>query len=127
MRNVNSQFFRNYIVQSFHFDLTHLQCKLTTGFHTFCKTFQLYRNFHNDRFSFVNLIEVNMKNVVFYRVELNIFQDSVYFFAIDIQIYYVNVRSINQVTKTFVSHCKVNNFTSSVKYTRHTTVLTNFF
>ena len=60
-------------------------------------------------------------------MELNIFQDSVYFFAVDNQVYYVDVRSINQITKTFVRHCEVNYFITSVKYARYTTVFTNFF
>ena len=41
----------------------------------------------------VNLIEVNVQDSIFYRMELNIFQDSVYFFAIDVQVYDVDAVS----------------------------------
>ena len=38
--------------------------QLTTGLNTFCQTFHLYRNFHNDRLSLVNLIEVNVQDSI---------------------------------------------------------------
>ena len=127
MRYIDNQFFRNSVVQSFNFQFTHLQSQLTTGFHTFCQTFHLYGNFHYDRFSFINLIEVNVQDSIFYRVELNIFQDSIYFLAIDNQVNHVDVRSINQIAQTFCRYSEVNIFTCTIKYARYTVVFTNSF
>ena len=125
--NVDSQSFRNYVIQSSYFQLTHLEYQLTTSLNTFCQTFHLYRNFHNDRLSLVDLIEVNVQDSILYGVELDIFHDSVYFLAINHQVNYVDVRSVNQVTQTLCRYSEVNIFTCTIKYARYTVVFTNSF
>ena len=64
-----------------------------------------------------------------YRMELDIFQNSVYYFTVNVQVYNIDVRCVYQVTESFGGHGEVSSygqavfvFLHSVQYTRNTIV-----
>ena len=105
--NVNNQLLGNLIVCSTNFQLTHLQLELTTGTYTFCQTFEGNGHFHNDGLLCCNLIEIDVKDTVCNRVELNVLQHSLASLAIDNEVYRVDVGRIHEVTNFVISHCEV--------------------
>ena len=74
-----------------------------------------------------------MKDCIRYRMELDIFQNSVYYFTVNVQVYNIDVRCVYQVTESFGGHGEVSSygqavfvFLYSIQYTRNTIVLTQF-
>ena len=127
VRNVNNQSLRDEVIESFHFKLTDLQSQLTTGFYTFSQTFQLYGYLHNDGLSLVDFVEVNVQNVVFYGVELDILHDGVYLLAIDDEVNHVDVGGVNKVAQTLSGYSEMYNLFATIEYARYAVVLTNSF
>ena len=70
--DVNNNLFRDGRVNSLNLELLHAQCELTTCLNTFSVTFKSNRNFHNYRLGFVHFEEVDVKDFVGYRVELDV-------------------------------------------------------
>ena len=125
MRNIYDQSFRDNVEESLHFQFADLQSQLTTGFHTFCQTFELNGHLHDDGLALVNLIEIHVQDVVLYGVELDVLHDGVYLLAIDIQVNYIDVGSVNQIAQTISRYGEVDVLLTSVEYAGYSVVLTN--
>ena len=124
MGNIDNQSFRNKIVQSFHFQLAHLQGQLATSLHTFCQTFQLNGHLHYDGLGLVDFVEVHVQDVVLHGMELDVLHDGIVLLAVNHEVHHVDMRRVDQVAQAFHGYREVYHFFSAIQYTRNTVFLT---
>ena len=94
-------------VDSFDFEFLHRKAEFTTGFYTFSMTVKLNRYFNSDGFLVVYFEKVDMENCVLDRLELDVFQHSHTFFAVDIELDSIDVGSIDEFADSVVSYGEI--------------------
>ena len=94
--DVDDEAFGDCGVGSAHFQFLHGECEFTTGFHTFGVAFEFDGNFHNDGLFGEYFEKVDVEDVVFNGVELDVFDDSHAFFAVEVEFDGEDVGSIDE-------------------------------
>lgn len=105
--DVDDETLGDVFVEGFYFHLLHREGELTTGFHTFGVAFELYGNGHDNGLVLGNLQEVDVEDIVFYRVELNLTENGHFFAAVEVELYSVDVGGIDELTHSIVGDCDV--------------------
>ena len=132
-RHVDVQAFGDIGINSFYFQFTYGCSQTTTSFHTFSQTVQFDGHFHHDGLRVGDFIKIHVQYVIFYGVELNFFQNGFALFAVDVQVYGIDVRRINQIAQFVVCYgegqcdwCTVFVFCFSIQVTGYGVSFTDF-
>lgn len=97
----------NLCVDSLDFDFLHRESQLTTGLDTLGVAFELDRHFDGDGFLIVYFEQVDVEYGIFDRVELDVLEHCVAFFAVDIEFDSEDVWSVHELTDGIVGHSQV--------------------
>lgn len=99
--DVNDELLGDFAVDSFNFELTHGELELTTGFHTFCVTFDLDGNFHHDGLLGIYLEEIDVENCILDRLESEIFHHGLTGLAVEFEVDFEDVGSVDELAYVF--------------------------
>jgi hypothetical protein len=105
--NVNNETFGDSSVNSFNAKFLHRESQFTTGFNTFSVAFEFNGNFDSNGFSVVNFEQVDVEDRILNGVELNIFEDSHTFLAVDIELDSEDIGSVNEFTNSVLRNNEV--------------------
>lgn len=105
--DVDDETLGDVFVEGFYFHLLHREGELTTGFHTFGVTFELYGNSHYNGLILGNLKEVDVEDVVFYRVELNLAENGHLFGTVVVELDSEDVGGIDELAHSLVGYSEV--------------------
>lgn len=94
-------------VDGLDFDFLHGQGEFTTGFHTFGVAFEFNRHRHNDGLVLLNLEEVDVEDIVFYRVELHLAEHCVLLLSVDVEFDGEDVGSVDELADSIVGNGNV--------------------
>ena len=106
-RNVNGEMLGDVAVKGADFELTHHGDEATAGTDTLSETLRSNGHTHNDRLLSVNFIEVYVKDVILYRMELHLLEDTFVVFAIDINVDEVDVRGVDDAVNLLLVYNEV--------------------
>ena len=98
----------------FKFDLTNSLNEFTTSTDARAVTFKTHRYGNFDRVTILESQEINVLNLIRYRVKLNAFNDCTVIFTAYTEFRDLEIGSVNQVTNTQRSDRKVNWITLTV-------------
>ena len=131
---VNCELLRNCVDRSAHFEAAYHRHELTTGAHTFCETNGSDGHSHNDGLLRRYFVEVNVEDVVLYGVELDFLEDSEVLFAVNVEVYSVDIGRVDKLVDLLFVYNEVKSFGSAVGVflltvdnAGYETLLTNFF
>lgn len=105
--DIDDETLGNLGVDSFNLEFFQGHSELTTGFNTFSVTFKFYGNRHNNGFVVGYFEQVEVKDIVFNRMELNLTENSHLFAAVIFKFDSEDVGSIDEFANSFVGYCKV--------------------
>ena len=97
--NVDVEMLRNSLVFRCNVDLADREVHTATIAHTLCQTIELDRDAHSDRLLVVNLVEVNVKEGVCYRMELKLLENRCTLLAVDDELDNVDVWSVDDLSQ----------------------------
>ena len=94
--NVNYYAVREVGIDTIHFEFTHLERELTTGFYALSQTLELHGNLNGYRLLFGYLEEINVEEDLLNGVELKLFNNAHVLFTCYGELYYLGVRRVDE-------------------------------
>ena len=101
---------------AFDFQFPHAEVHLTAGSHTFSQTVKHDGYLDFDGLLLVDAEEVHVQHVVFHRVVLCVLEDCGVDFAVDVELHYIYMRSVDQFSQFVFADSDVHVLTEAVDY-----------
>ena len=113
--DVDEELLRDFGVRSTNLELTHFKAELTPCLHTLSVTGEDNRHFHHDRLVSFYLKEVEVKDSIRHRVELQILKDCLNLTAFEVEVDSEDVWRVDEITYAILAYGEVNYFVASVE------------
>ena len=111
---VDRELLRNCVDRGAHFETAYHRHELTTGTYTFCETNGSDGHSHNDGLLRRYFVEVNVEDVVLYGVKLDFLEDSEVLFAVNVEVYSVDIGRVDELVDLLFVYNEVKSFGSAV-------------